>query len=164
MGYLLFWQARRRLARRERDRQTHTQTDCEVATLTWPEWKRVPSILHIFFRASNLTWNRQWQHATGASNEQPGMRQPQCRIFRKFQLIVFACGLFTALMMEAVRTSDTSVYLNETTRRYIQESFPLLECHRVHFTVIITGTMNLFLTLKLFFFFVEWRGSNVTDY
>jgi hypothetical protein len=31
---------------------------------------------------------------------------------------------FTALMMEAVRTSGTSVYFHETTRRYIPES-----CH-----------------------------------
>jgi hypothetical protein len=34
----------------------------------------------------------------------------------------FAGGLFITLMMEAVRTSGTSVYSNETTRRDIPES------------------------------------------
>jgi hypothetical protein len=34
---------------------------------------------------------------------------------------VSAHGLFIALMMEAVHTSETSVYFNETTRRYIPE-------------------------------------------
>jgi hypothetical protein len=33
----------------------------------------------------------------------------------------FARDIFIALMMEAVRTSETSVYSNETTRRYIPE-------------------------------------------
>jgi hypothetical protein len=32
---------------------------------------------------------------------------------------------FITLMMEAVRTSQTSVYPNETTRRYIPEGSPL---------------------------------------
>jgi len=31
-------------------------------------------------------------------------------------------------MMEAVRTSETSVYSNETTRRYIPEGSHLLPC------------------------------------
>jgi hypothetical protein len=34
------------------------------------------------------------------------------------------CSLFIDLMMEPVRTSETSVYFNETTRRYIPEG-----CH-----------------------------------
>jgi hypothetical protein len=29
------------------------------------------------------------------------------------------------LVMEAVRTSETSVYFNETTRRYISEGYPV---------------------------------------
>jgi hypothetical protein len=36
----------------------------------------------------------------------------------------FAWGLFIALMMETVRTSETSVYFNNTTRRHIPEG-----CH-----------------------------------
>jgi hypothetical protein len=40
-----------------------------------------------------------------------------------FQLI-FARDLFIALMMEAVRTYEMSVYFNEATRRYVSES-----CH-----------------------------------
>jgi hypothetical protein len=44
-------------------------------------------------------------------------------IHRTFQ--IFGLGLFIALIMEAVRTSKTSVYSNETiTPRYIPES-----CH-----------------------------------
>jgi hypothetical protein len=35
-------------------------------------------------------------------------------------------GLFITLKMEAVRTSEKSVYFNETTRRYIQEGRQLL--------------------------------------
>jgi hypothetical protein len=34
---------------------------------------------------------------------------------------LFARGLFIAMTTEAERTSETSVYLNETTRRYIAE-------------------------------------------
>jgi len=37
---------------------------------------------------------------------------------------VRACSLLEVLMMEAVRTSETSVYFHETTRRYVPES-----CH-----------------------------------
>jgi len=37
----------------------------------------------------------------------------------------FAHGLFIALMMEAVRTSETSVNFNVTTRRYIPEDSKL---------------------------------------
>jgi hypothetical protein len=33
-------------------------------------------------------------------------------------------------MMEAVRTSETSIYSNETTRRYIPEGSTLHTCHR----------------------------------
>jgi hypothetical protein len=32
---------------------------------------------------------------------------------------------FIALMMEAVRISETSVYFNETTRRYVPEGYNL---------------------------------------
>jgi hypothetical protein len=39
-----------------------------------------------------------------------------------------------ALMMEAVHTSETSVYYNETTRRYIPESSNLL-AKQINFTV-----------------------------
>jgi hypothetical protein len=35
-----------------------------------------------------------------------------------------------ALMMVAVRTSETSVYCNETTRRYIPEGYFLHTCRR----------------------------------
>jgi hypothetical protein len=38
----------------------------------------------------------------------------------------FARGLFIALMMEAVRTSETSVYFNETTRRCIEEAVSVM--------------------------------------
>jgi hypothetical protein len=40
-----------------------------------------------------------------------------------YGLVEFS-GRFIALMMDAVRTSETSVYFNETTRRYIPEG-----CH-----------------------------------
>jgi hypothetical protein len=40
--------------------------------------------------------------------------------FLYFQLI-FRQGVFTTLMMEAVRTSETSVYIHESTQRYIPE-------------------------------------------
>jgi hypothetical protein len=38
-----------------------------------------------------------------------------------YNLLSFARGLFIALMMEAVRASETSVQSNEITRRYIPE-------------------------------------------
>jgi hypothetical protein len=37
----------------------------------------------------------------------------------------FTRSLFLALMMEAVRASKSLVYFNETTRRYIAESYSL---------------------------------------
>jgi hypothetical protein len=37
---------------------------------------------------------------------------------------------FIALMMETARTSETSVYSNETTRRCIQQGFHLYTCRR----------------------------------
>jgi hypothetical protein len=39
------------------------------------------------------------------------------------ELVEFVHGLFVALMMEAVRTFETSVYFNETTRRNIPVYF-----------------------------------------
>jgi hypothetical protein len=42
----------------------------------------------------------------------------------------YALNAINALMMEAVRTSETSVCFNKTTRRYIPESCHLHSCRR----------------------------------
>jgi hypothetical protein len=41
---------------------------------------------------------------------------------------VFTAHIIIALMMEAVRTSETSVNFNVITRRYIQEDSNLQDC------------------------------------
>jgi hypothetical protein len=43
---------------------------------------------------------------------------------------VFTASIIIALLMKAVRTSETSVYYNETTRRYIPEDSNLHTCRR----------------------------------
>jgi hypothetical protein len=47
-------------------------------------------------------------------------------LFWKWQ--TFAGCLFIVLLMEAVQTSETSIYFNKTTRRYIPEGFH----HHIH--------------------------------
>jgi hypothetical protein len=55
-----------------------------------------------------------------------------------------------ALMMEAVRTSETSVY-NETTRRYIPESCHL---HTRHGENLKSHSLGLVI---VFFLLLQWR-------
>jgi hypothetical protein len=56
---------------------------------------------------------------------------------------VRTASIIIALMMEVVRTSETSVHFNETTRRYIPESTKLhtrrhenLKSHMVHIGLV----------------------------
>jgi hypothetical protein len=46
---------------------------------------------------------------------------------------------FITMMMEAVRTSETSVYFNETTRRYIPEGCHLQVKLKLYFCYILSG-------------------------